>query len=191
MTLICNKGILEFKSDLCSNEHYFSSSENRAWKKAFMGFESMTSATPKQCSTNWANRPIGSWSLCWFVINPWSDEKMTVNIWKSHKLTLLLRYEFESNRCSKEHYISSNEIITLLLVRCFLQAFCINFTALICWKKSSNYILMKFYCESISLIRSCSRKNLIFLDQIIAKIAEKVKWWNLPSNSVPTAITIS
>ena len=86
-----------------------------------------------------------------------------------------LRNEFESNLCSKEHYISSNEIITLLLVRCFLQAFCINFTALICWKKSSNYILMKFYCESISLIRSCSRKNLIFLDQIIAKIAEKVK----------------
>ena len=83
--------------------------------------------------------------------------------------------ELQSNLCSKEHYVSSNEIITLLLVRCFLQAFCINFTALICWKKSSDYILMKFYCESISLIRSCSRKNLIFLDQIIAKIAEKVK----------------
>ena len=33
MTLICNKGILEFESDLHSNEHYLSSRENRAWKK--------------------------------------------------------------------------------------------------------------------------------------------------------------
>ena len=33
MTFICNKGILEFKSDLCSNEHYLTSRENKAWKK--------------------------------------------------------------------------------------------------------------------------------------------------------------
>ena len=30
MTFICNKGILEFKSDLCSNEHYLTSRENKA-----------------------------------------------------------------------------------------------------------------------------------------------------------------
>ena len=45
----------EYKSDLRSNEHYLSSNENKAWKKiqACTGFESMTSAIPVQCSTNW------------------------------------------------------------------------------------------------------------------------------------------
>ena len=32
------------------------------------------SVIPKQCSTNRANKPTGSWSLCWFQINPLSDE---------------------------------------------------------------------------------------------------------------------
>ena len=60
----------EYESDLRSNEHYSSSSENKARKKiqACTGFESMTFAIPVQCSTNWANKPTGtwSWSLCWF-----------------------------------------------------------------------------------------------------------------------------
>ena len=29
-------------------------------------------------------KPSGSWSLCWFVINPWSDVSVTVNTWKSY-----------------------------------------------------------------------------------------------------------
>ena len=49
----------EYESDLRSNEHYLSSSENKAWKKihACTGFEPMTSAIPVQRSTNWANKP--------------------------------------------------------------------------------------------------------------------------------------
>ena len=95
------------------------------------------------------------------------------------------------------------KIITLLVLRCFLQAFCINLTALFCQEKSSNYMLISNYIlmiivnpfpwwshevkeEQIMLFR----KNLILLDQITTKIAEKVKWWNLPSNSALTAITI-
>ena len=37
---------------------------NRTWKKfqARTGFEPMTSAIPVQCSTNWANKPTGSWT---------------------------------------------------------------------------------------------------------------------------------
>ena len=60
----------KYESDLRSNEHYLSDDENKAWKKilACTGFESMTFAIPVQCSTNWANKPTGtwSWSLCWF-----------------------------------------------------------------------------------------------------------------------------
>ena len=58
----------ECESDLRSNDHYLSSNENKPWKKiqACMGFESMTSAIPVQCSTSWTNKPTGSWSLCWF-----------------------------------------------------------------------------------------------------------------------------
>ena len=52
------------ESDPRSNVHYLGSSENKAWKKkiqACMGFEPMTSAIPVQHSTNWANKPTGSW----------------------------------------------------------------------------------------------------------------------------------
>ena len=42
--------------------------------QARTGLKPMTSAIPLQRSTNWANKPTGSWSLCWFQINPWSDE---------------------------------------------------------------------------------------------------------------------
>ena len=53
------------ESDPRSDVHYLSSSENKAWKKKFqacMGFEPMTSVIPVQRSTNWANKPTGSWS---------------------------------------------------------------------------------------------------------------------------------
>ena len=42
--------------------------------QARTGFKPMTSAIPLQRSTNWANKPTGSWSLCWFQINPLSGE---------------------------------------------------------------------------------------------------------------------
>ena len=37
------------------------------------------------------------------------------------------------------------KIITLLVLRCFLQALCINLTALFCQEKSSNYKLLSSY----------------------------------------------
>ena len=42
--------------------------------QACTGFEPMTFAIPVQRSINWANKPTGSWSMCWFQINPWSGE---------------------------------------------------------------------------------------------------------------------
>ena len=42
-----------------------------------MGFEPMTSVIPVQCSTNWAHKPTGSWSMCWVQINHPSDERWT------------------------------------------------------------------------------------------------------------------
>ena len=58
--------IYEYGSDLRSYEHYLTSSEIRPQKKirARTGFEPMTFAIPVQRSTNWANMPTGSWSLC-------------------------------------------------------------------------------------------------------------------------------
>ena len=62
-----NSAIYVNESDPRSNVHYLGSSENKAWKKiqACTGFEPMTSAIPVQRSTNWANKPTGSWSWCW------------------------------------------------------------------------------------------------------------------------------
>ena len=64
-----------------------------------MGVKPRTSAISVQCSTNWANKPTGSWSFCWFVINLWGDEWMAVNIRKS------LINKNESDLCSNEHCI--------------------------------------------------------------------------------------
>ena len=52
------------ESDLRSDVHYLGNSENKAWKKIQVctGFEPVTSAIPVQRSTNWANKPTGSWS---------------------------------------------------------------------------------------------------------------------------------
>ena len=70
----------EYGSDPRSYEYFLGSREN----KARTGFELMTSAIPVQRSTNWANKPTGSWSLGWFQINPRSGEEMTLNIRKSY-----------------------------------------------------------------------------------------------------------
>ena len=52
------------ESDLRSDVHYISSSENKAWKKkkiqACTRFEPMTSAIPVQRSTNWAKSQLGA-----------------------------------------------------------------------------------------------------------------------------------
>ena len=60
----------EYENDLRSNERDLSSGENQGCT----GFEPMTFAIPVQRTTNWANKPTGNWSLCWFQINPWSGE---------------------------------------------------------------------------------------------------------------------
>ena len=49
----------EYGSDPHSYEYFLGSREN----KVRTGFEPMTSAIPVQRSTNWANKPTGSWSL--------------------------------------------------------------------------------------------------------------------------------
>ena len=59
-----------------------------------------------QCNdlpTDRVDKPAGSLSLCWFVINPWSDESMAVHIWKH------LRNEYESDPCIDENYSSNSE----------------------------------------------------------------------------------
>lgn len=43
----------------------------------------MTSNIPVLCSANWNNNPTGSCSFFWFVIHPWSEKWMTVNLWIS------------------------------------------------------------------------------------------------------------
>ena len=61
---------IEHESDIRSSEN--KASENKAWTKiqACTRFEPMTSTILVQCSTNWADKPTGSWKLCWFVIRP-------------------------------------------------------------------------------------------------------------------------
>ena len=60
----------KYGSDLRSNEHYISSSENRTRKNSGLyGIWTYDLCDAAQCSTNWANKP-----LCWFQINPWNGE---------------------------------------------------------------------------------------------------------------------
>ena len=67
------------ESELRSDEHYMSSSENKTWKKkkriqAFTGFEPMTSVIPAQCSANRADMPIRA--------GPYFDSKKTLELVK-------------------------------------------------------------------------------------------------------------
>ena len=56
----------DYWSNPRSYEHCWISSWIRPEKiQACMGFELVTSAILVQRSTNWANKPTGSWSLCW------------------------------------------------------------------------------------------------------------------------------
>ena len=55
--------------------------------QACSGFKPLTSVIPVQHSTNWANKPTGSRSFNWFVINPWKDDDEVMNIWKSYMRT--------------------------------------------------------------------------------------------------------
>ena len=61
--------------------------------QACTGFKPLTSVIPVQCSTNWANKPTGSKSFNWFVINPWNseDDDEVMNIWKSYMRTVQWR----------------------------------------------------------------------------------------------------
>ena len=43
-----------------------------------------TSAIQVQRSSNWTNKPSGSRSLNWLVINLWKDDDGVTNIWKSY-----------------------------------------------------------------------------------------------------------
>ena len=68
----------EYVSRRRSCEHYLSGSENKARKRKIQsctGVEPVISAIPVHCFTNWANKPTGSWSFCWFAISPWMMDK--------------------------------------------------------------------------------------------------------------------
>ena len=61
--------IEERSSQLVRN---LSSCETKAWKKkiqAWTGFETMTSAMPVQCSTNWAIKPTGTGFQAWIFFS--------------------------------------------------------------------------------------------------------------------------
>ena len=77
IVIYVNCGVKNYmKVDHRSYTHNFCSGERKAGKKnqACTGFEPLTSAIPVQRSTSWANKPTGSRSLNWFVINPWKDD---------------------------------------------------------------------------------------------------------------------
>ena len=71
--------------------------------QAWTGFEPMTSAIPVQCSTNWAIKPTGSWSLCEFVIYPlrrW-DESENSYIWTAEGR--INKWMIIAGNCSHDH----------------------------------------------------------------------------------------
>ena len=51
----------------------------------------MTSAIPVQCSTNWANKPSGSWSICWVQINHPNDDNTGVQIYEFHISKIIIQ----------------------------------------------------------------------------------------------------
>ena len=56
----------------------------------------MTSAIPVLRSTNWANKLVGIWSLCWIQTKPSKWWIMAVNIWKLYICTAVEKQNIES-----------------------------------------------------------------------------------------------
>ena len=75
------------KVDHRSYRRNFCSCEKKTWKKKFTLVQD-SNPWPLQCRcstvTDWANKPTGSRSLNWFIINPWKDDDEAMNIWKSY-----------------------------------------------------------------------------------------------------------
>ena len=135
---------------------------------------------------SWFKNPTdGGVTRCVFkdnkILSPWSQFFWSMWRIKNAEVEHGLQIKYEKYR------ILWLKIITLLVLRCFLQAFWINLTASICQEKSiiyiliSNYILMiivnpfpwqGYGVESKQIMPF--RKNLILLDQTTIEIAEKV-----------------
>ena len=65
----------EYESNLRSNEHYLSSNENKAWKNSGLyGIWIHDLCNTGAVLYQLTNKPTGSWSLCWFRKNLWSDK---------------------------------------------------------------------------------------------------------------------
>ena len=56
--------------------------------QACTGFEPLTSAIPVQYFIDWGNKPTGSRSLNWFVLNWRKDDDEVKNIWTSYTRTM-------------------------------------------------------------------------------------------------------
>ena len=79
------------KVDNGSYRRNFCSCEKKAWKKKITLVRD-SNPWPLQCRcstlTNWANKPTGSRSLNWFIINPW---RMMMKFWIYEKHIQLFR----------------------------------------------------------------------------------------------------
>ena len=104
------------ESELRSDEHYMSSSENKTWKKkkriqAFTGFEPMTSVIPAQCSANRADMPIRA--------GHYFGSKKRLNLWKNdceYTKTKYVNCEWSwewkrsSQQCTADHKSVENNL---------------------------------------------------------------------------------
>ena len=110
----------EYVNDHRNYEHYWKTNQTCT------RFKPTTSAIPVQCSTNWTNKPTGSWAFCWFVINPrvmnmweWIYENHIFELrlkewiceWSSQLWTLLK----QSWSCDDHSHIMANCSLILLL----------------------------------------------------------------------------
>ena len=68
--------------------------------QARTGFEPMTSAIPVQRSTNWANKPTGSWSMNWVQINIQVNDDFRYIGCKSHNKIFWFQVQEEDKNWS-------------------------------------------------------------------------------------------
>ena len=69
--------------------------------QACTGFEPLTSAIPVQYFIDWGNKPTGSRSLNWFVLNRRKDDDEVKNIWTSYTRTMKEeRRSYRRNFCT-------------------------------------------------------------------------------------------
>ena len=132
----------------------------------------MSSLIPVQCSTKWAKKPPGSWSLYWFLIkvNWWI---MNVNIWLAQSVKLVLTLHNISSYLPDDSY---STLFFFHLSTCFFSITTLQWQIILVQGKGTP--LTQFIRSVGFFFITCMTPNFMLrLDRILQLNMKQIKFY--------------